>query len=206
MLYTKFQGSMFFGSGEKDFYNTSHYNTALDITWFKDGSQICIDYTEQEKWLMALWTSFSVQFWNKLLTLAEKKAFFSKKSKWSHFQKKKKNTSPRAKRFPFAFNQVSAQPDIILEQMWFKDGHCGRHLGFQNRKILAILNLHLAPMPSIKFQINLTFGLGGDVVWRVYNFYPKNASYWYHQWWLYRLNHWSYNLHIIHNQLENAEV
>ena len=77
---------------------------------------------------------------------------------------KKINTSPRAKRFRFAFNQVSAQSDIILEQMWFEGYHCGSHLGFQNRKILAILNLHLALMFPIKFQLNLTHGLGGDVV------------------------------------------
>ena len=29
-------------------YNTVRYNTVLDITWFKDGSQKCIDYIE--KW------------------------------------------------------------------------------------------------------------------------------------------------------------
>ena len=28
-------------------YNTVHYNTSLDITWFKDGSQKCIDYIEK---------------------------------------------------------------------------------------------------------------------------------------------------------------
>ena len=35
---------------------------------------------------------------------------------------------------------------------------------FQNKTILAFLNLHLAPMPPIKFQLNLTYGLRGDVV------------------------------------------
>ena len=28
-------------------YNTVHYNTVLDITRFKDGSQKCIDYIEK---------------------------------------------------------------------------------------------------------------------------------------------------------------
>ena len=28
-------------------YNTVRYNTVLDITWFKDGSQKCIDYIEK---------------------------------------------------------------------------------------------------------------------------------------------------------------
>ena len=32
----------------KPLYNTVHYNTVLDITQFKDGSQKCIDYIE--KW------------------------------------------------------------------------------------------------------------------------------------------------------------
>ena len=29
---------------------------------------------------------------------------------------------------------------------------------------LAILNLHVTPMPPIKFQLNLTYRLGEDVV------------------------------------------
>ena len=28
-------------------YNMVHYNMVLDITWFKDGSQKCIDYIEK---------------------------------------------------------------------------------------------------------------------------------------------------------------
>ena len=32
---------------------------------------------------------------------------------------------------------------------------------------LAILNLHVTPMPPIKFQLNLIYCLGGDVVWRI---------------------------------------
>ena len=43
----------------------------------------------------------------------------------------------------------------------FQDGH---HLGYWNRTILAILNLYVAPMPVIKFWLNQTYGLGGDVV------------------------------------------
>ena len=33
--------------------------------------------------------------------------------------------------------------------------------------ILAILNFYVAPMPPIKFLLNLTYGLGGDVLWRI---------------------------------------
>ena len=32
---------------------------------------------------------------------------------------------------------------------------------------LAILNLHVTLMPPIKFQLNLTYCLGGDGVWRI---------------------------------------
>ena len=42
----------------------------------------------------------------------------------------------------------------------FQDGH----LGYRNGTILAILNLYVALMPPIKFQLNLTNGLGGNVI------------------------------------------
>ena len=35
----------------------------------------------------------------------------------------------------------------------------GSQLGYRNRKILAILNFHNTPMPSIKFQLNFTYCL-----------------------------------------------
>ena len=38
----------------------------------------------------------------------------------------------------------------------FQDGHQGSHLGYQNVMILAILNLCVTVMPSIKFQLNQT--------------------------------------------------
>ena len=38
----------------------------------------------------------------------------------------------------------------------------GGHLGYGNGTILAILNLYLAPLPPIKFQLNPTNGLEGD--------------------------------------------
>ena len=46
----------------------------------------------------------------------------------------------------------------------FQDGRHGGHLGYKNRTILAILNFYNAPMPPIKFRLNLTYGFGGDVV------------------------------------------
>ena len=39
----------------------------------------------------------------------------------------------------------------------------GGHLGYRNQRILAILNLYVTPMPSTKFQLNLTYDLEGDV-------------------------------------------
>ena len=44
---------------------------------------------------------------------------------------------------------------------------CGGHLRCRNRLILAILNCYVAPMPPTKFQLRLTYALGGDVVWRI---------------------------------------
>ena len=46
----------------------------------------------------------------------------------------------------------------------FQDGHHCGHLGYWNETILAILNLCVTVMPPIKFQLNSTYGLGGDVV------------------------------------------
>ena len=56
----------------------------------------------------------------------------------------------------------------------FQDGHHGGHLGYQNGTILAILN---ALMPPIKFLLNLTYGLGGDVVWRISRWPPWRPSW-----------------------------
>ena len=45
----------------------------------------------------------------------------------------------------------------------FQDGHRGSHLGYRNRTILAILNLHVPTMPAAKFQLNPMYGSGRDV-------------------------------------------
>ena len=49
----------------------------------------------------------------------------------------------------------------------FQDGHRGSHLGYQNGTILAILKIYNTPMPPIKFWLNWTYCLGGDVIWRM---------------------------------------
>ena len=48
---------------------------------------------------------------------------------------------------------------MVWEEMSFEefqDGRHSSHLGYRNGMILAILNLYVAPMPHIKFQLNLT--------------------------------------------------
>ena len=59
----------------------------------------------------------------------------------------------------------------------FPDGHRGGQLGYQNGMILAILNLCVTVMPLIKFWLNRTYGLGGDVVWRVSRWPPGHLGY-----------------------------
>ena len=46
----------------------------------------------------------------------------------------------------------------------FQAGHHGGHLGYWNGTSLAILNLHVTPKPPTKFEINLTYCLGADLV------------------------------------------
>ena len=46
-------------------------------------------------------------------------------------------------------------------------------------KDLAILNLHVTPMPSIRFWLNLTYCLGGDVVWGIQDgHHGGHLGYW----------------------------
>ena len=66
---------------------------------------------------------------------------------------------------PKASKQVWAQSDLgtVLEEMLFEEFQDGRYLGYRNGTMLAILNLYVAPMPPIKFWLNPTYSLGGDV-------------------------------------------
>ena len=63
---------------------------------------------------------------------------------------------------PSSFGSIQLTVWMSFEE--FQDGHHGGHLGYRNETILAILNLFVALTPPIKFQLNLTYGLGGDVV------------------------------------------
>ena len=48
----------------------------------------------------------------------------------------------------------------------FQEGRRGSHLECRNGTILAVLNLHVSPMPLIKFQLNPTYRSGADVISR----------------------------------------
>ena len=54
----------------------------------------------------------------------------------------------------------------------FQDGRCGGHLGYWNGMILAILNFYVTVMPPIKFRLNPTYNLRGDVVERISRWPP----------------------------------
>ena len=62
-----------------------------------------------------------------------------------------------------ASHQVSAQADFRFGRCCLKNFKMASHLGYRNGTILAILNLHVATMPPNKFQLNPTYGSGGDV-------------------------------------------
>ena len=52
----------------------------------------------------------------------------------------------------------------VWEDMSFEELKDGGHLGYQNGMILAILKICVTVRAAIKFQLNLTSGLGGDIV------------------------------------------
>ena len=70
----------------------------------------------------------------------------------------------------------------IQNLMLFKEfQYCrhGRHLEYWNWMILAILNLQVTSMPPIKFRLSLTYGLVGDMVWRISRWPPwQPLAYW----------------------------
>ena len=58
-------------------------------------------------------------------------------------------------------------PPTVWEEMSFEefqDGIHGGYLGYRNETMLAILNLCVTVMLPIKFWLNPTYSLGGDVV------------------------------------------
>ena len=95
----------------------------------------------------------------------------------------------------------------VREQTWFEnfqDGHCGGHLGYRNGMNLAILNLYVAPMPPIKFQLNLTYSLG-DVVWR-FSKWPKWRPSWTSEWNNFSNSKHPYGPNAIHQVLAQSDL
>ena len=79
----------------------------------------------------------------------------------------------------------------------FHNGNHGGHHGYRNGTILAILNLCVAVMLHIKFWLNLTYGLGGDVVWRISRWPPWRPS------WILDLNNFSNSESLCHCDASN---
>ena len=63
-----------------------------------------------------------------------------------------------------AFHQVLAQSNLRFGRICRLNNFNGGHLGYRNGTILAILNFCVIQMPLIKFRLNMTYGLGEDVV------------------------------------------
>ena len=82
-------------------------------------------------------------------------------SERNHFS----NSEPPMPPIKFQLNLIMVWEEISFAE--FQDGRHGDHLGYQNTTILAILNLCITVMPPIKFQLKRTYGLGGNVVWRM---------------------------------------
>ena len=83
-----------------------------------------------------------------------------------------------------ASHQVSAQSNLVWMEILFEK--------FQDcRRVSAILDIGMeriyqlwisvTPMPPIKFQLNLTYSLGGDVFWRISRWPPWRPS-WILEW------------------------
>ena len=64
---------------------------------------------------------------------------------------------------------------LIIED--FQDGCGDGHLGYHNKTILAILNLHVTLMPPTKFWLILISHSGADVVWKFSRWPPWRPSW-----------------------------
>ena len=84
---------------------------------------------------------------------------------------------------PNASHQVLAQSDHTgAEEVWrLSRWPPWGHLRYWTRTILAILNLCVAPIPPIKFGLNLHYSLGGDIFWRISRWPPWRPS-WMSEW------------------------
>ena len=63
-----------------------------------------------------------------------------------------------------------------MREIDFQDGRHGGQLGFPNGIILAIFDLPVTPMISIKFRVNLPFGSGEEEINRLSRWPPSWIS------------------------------
>ena len=73
----------------------------------------------------------------------------------------------------------------LWEEMWSEEFQDGGHLEHWNRRILAILNFHITPMPPIMFKPNQTYPFIADVISRFSRWLPWWPS------WIWECNHFS---------------
>ena len=78
---------------------------------------------------------------------------------------------------PSSFSSIGLMvwEEMLFEE--FQDARHGGHLGYQNGTIFTILNVCVTVMPPIKFWLNPTYDLGGDVVWRTSRWPPWRPSW-----------------------------
>ena len=79
--------------------------------------------------------------------------------------------------------QVSAKSDLKFgRRCCLKNFKLATMVAFLDiGTIFAILNFYVAPMPPIKFWLNLTYSFGGDVVWRI-SIWPPWCPSWISEW------------------------
>ena len=53
-------------------------------------------------------------------------------------------------------HKLALSPDELATKD-LRDGCLDGHRGYRNKMVLAILNLHVVPMPPTKFWLNLTY-------------------------------------------------
>ena len=75
------------------------------------------------------------------------------------------------------FSSIWHTVSEVMSFEYFQDDRYGGHLVYQNEMILAILILHVAPMPSTRFSLNLTLGSGADVLSRCSSWPPRQPTW-----------------------------
>ena len=75
-------------------------------------------------------------------------------TEWNGFSNSEFSKSPQC--FPPSFSLIRFAVREQMSSEDFKDNRHGGHFGYRNEMILAILNLHVAPMHPTKFWLDLT--------------------------------------------------